>query len=147
MIEVYKKTDEAYSIDEGRALFLMTYDSKNPVYLRVPIKPDDKTCTLYNYINLTQDNIDPTCKTDYYHFDVENESYRIKKTSKYRPFKNAKECFEEMKKHQPFGWLKVKDIEQYYSISIVYSTENYNRYYNLFSNCTFADGQPFGIKE
>ena len=82
-----------------------------------------------------------------YHFDVENESYRIKKTSKYRPFKNAKECFEEMKKHQPFGWLKVKDIEQYHSISIVYSTENYNRYYNLFSNCTFADGQPFGIKE
>ena len=81
-----------------------------------------------------------------YSFD-ERESYRIKKEPTYRPFKNAKECFEEMKKHQPFGWLKVKDIEQYYSISIVYSTENYNRYYNLFSNCTFADGQPFGIKE
>ena len=82
-----------------------------------------------------------------YSFDPENESYRIKKTPKYRPFKNAKECFNEMKKHQPFGWLKAKDLEQYYSITIIHYVENCNRYYNLFSNCTFADGQPFGIKE
>ena len=40
-----------------------------------------------------------------YSFD-ESESYRIKKEPKYRPFKNAKECLEEMKKHQPFGWLR-----------------------------------------
>ena len=32
--------------------------------------------------------------SDGYRFDVENESYRIKKTPTYRPFKNAKECFE-----------------------------------------------------
>ena len=81
-----------------------------------------------------------------YSFD-ERESYRIKKEPTYRPFKNAKECFNEMKKHQPFGWLKAKDLEQYYSITIVHYVENCNRYYNLFSNCTFADGQPFGIKE
>ena len=81
-----------------------------------------------------------------YSFD-ERESYRIKKEPTYRPFKNAKECFEEMKKHQPFGWLKAKNLEQYYSITIVHYVENCNRYYNLFSNCTFADGQPFGIKE
>ena len=81
-----------------------------------------------------------------YSFD-ESESYRIKKEPTYRPFKNAKECFEEMKKHQPFGWLKAKNLEQYYSITIVHYVENCNRYYNLFSNCTFADGQPFGIKE
>ena len=81
-----------------------------------------------------------------YSFD-EKESYRIKEEPTYRPFKNAKECFEEMKKHQPFGWLKAKDLEQYYSITIVHYVENCNRYYNLFSNCTFADGQPFGIKE
>ena len=82
-----------------------------------------------------------------FNFDVENDYYRIKKEPTCRPFKNAKECFEEMKKHQPFGWLKAKDLEQYYSITIVHYVENYNRYYNLFSNCTFADGQPFGIKE
>ena len=81
-----------------------------------------------------------------YSFD-EKESYRIKKEPTYRPFKNAKECFEEMKKHQPFGWLKAKDLEQYYSITIIHYVESCNRYYNLFSDCTFADGQPFGIKE
>ena len=68
-------------------------------------------------------------------------------SEKYRPFKTSEECFNEMKKHQPFGWLKAKDIEQYYSITTVPYVENYNRYYNLFSNCTFTDGQPFGIKE
>lgn len=81
-----------------------------------------------------------------YSFD-ERESYRVKKTHTYRPFRNAKECFDEMKKHQPFGWLKAKDLEQYYSLTTIYNVENYNRYHNLFSNCTFVDGQPFGIKE
>ena len=30
--------------------------------------------------------------------------YRIK--PEYRPFANAEECIEEMKKHVPFGWVK-----------------------------------------
>lgn len=29
--------------------------------------------------------------------------YRIKPEQKYRPFKDAKECWNEMQKHQPFG--------------------------------------------
>ena len=33
---------------------------------------------------------------------------RIKQEPKYRPFKDADECFEEMKKHQPFAWIKDK---------------------------------------
>ena len=33
---------------------------------------------------------------------------RIKQEPKYRQFKDAEECFEEMKKHQPFGWIKDK---------------------------------------
>lgn len=37
-----------------------------------------------------------------------NFEYRIKPDSKaeakYRPFKDAEECWTEMKKHQPFGW-------------------------------------------
>lgn len=32
--------------------------------------------------------------------------YRIKPEPKYRPFKNAEECWQEMLKHQPFGWAK-----------------------------------------
>ena len=39
---------------------------------------------------------------DEYSFD-ERESYRIKKEPKYRPFKNAKECFDEIQRHHPIG--------------------------------------------
>lgn len=39
-----------------------------------------------------------------------NKEYRIKPNlepeSEYRPFKDAKECWQEMQKHQPFGWVK-----------------------------------------
>lgn len=34
-----------------------------------------------------------------------NTEYRIKPKPKYRPFENAKECWAEMLKHQPFGWV------------------------------------------
>lgn len=40
-------------------------------------------------------------------------SYRIKPEPKYRPFKNAEECWTEMQKHQPFGWLKRTDCDEY----------------------------------
>ena len=86
-----------------------------------------------------------------FNFDVENESYRIKKTPKYIPFKNAEECFNEMQKHQPIGWL-------YWNNVFVHITE-IGLGCIAFDNCkysfveafnhgyTFADGQPFGIKE
>ena len=87
---------------------------------------------------------------DEYSLDAENEHYRIKKEPKYRPFKNAKECFEEMKKHYPFGWI-------YWNNILVHITETGVGYVE-FDSCiysfveafnkgfTFADGQPFGIK-
>ena len=31
------------------------------------------------------------------------QDYHIK--LEYRPFKDAKECFEEIQEHQPFGWI------------------------------------------
>ena len=37
-----------------------------------------------------------------------NTEYRIKPEPKYRPFVNAEECWQEMQKHQPLGWLKLK---------------------------------------
>lgn len=36
-------------------------------------------------------------------------NYRIKPAPRYRSFKNAEECWQEMLKHQPFGWLKHKE--------------------------------------
>ena len=35
--------------------------------------------------------------------------YRIKSEPKYRPFKTKEECWQEMMKHQPFGWVKEKE--------------------------------------
>ena len=35
--------------------------------------------------------------------------YRIKPEPTYRPFANAEECWKEMQKHQPFGWIKSID--------------------------------------
>ena len=83
------------------------------------------------------------------------QCYRIKPEAKYRSFKNAKECWQEMSKHQPFGWIKCK--EGYFSI--VYVNDEYaglgDRYdssillasKNSYTDNTFADGTPFGIKE
>lgn len=72
---------------------------------------------------------------------------------KYRPFKDAKECFEEMQKHEPLGWLKHKQFGCYMCISMVYpkgvcfgSPIQY-KYHEIFDKCTFIDGEPFGIKE
>ena len=38
-------------------------------------------------------------------------SYRIKPEPKYRPFKSQEECWNEMLKHQPFGYIKGKEIK------------------------------------
>ena len=40
------------------------------------------------------------------HFDCDSIFYRIKPETTYRPFKDAEECWKEMLKHKPFGWLK-----------------------------------------
>ena len=46
---------------------------------------------------------------DYEEFKPHAFIYRIKPEPKYRPFQNAEECWEEMQKHQSFGWIKSKD--------------------------------------
>ena len=62
----------------------------------------------------------------------------------YRPFKDVKECWNEMLKHEPFGWLKIKD-DNY--LNVLESINNAKNYQYIFDNYTFADGTPFGIKE
>ena len=91
-----------------------------------------------------------------YSFDVEKESYRIKKEPTYRPFKNAEECFEEMQKHQPFGWVKNEEmkfnilcIRPNGTIRTVINNGIYNSWYSFKDSfrLKFIDGTPFGIKE
>lgn len=84
-------------------------------------------------------------------FNIDMCNYRIKPEQKYRPFKDAEECWEEMQKHQPFGWVKWNDV--LYNIYVVSST-----FCLINGNCEhmdfayahqkliFADGSVFGIK-
>ena len=71
-----------------------------------------------------------------------NIEYRIKPEPKFRPFKNAEECWQEMQKHQPFGWVKTDSV--YEPILHVNECDDFNA---TFKYSTFADGTPFGIKE
>ena len=83
-----------------------------------------------------------------------NTEYRSKPKVKFRPFANAKEGWNEMLKHQPFGWIKCKEgyfnivyVDDYYvgladkdNSSILLASKN------SYQDNTFADGTPFGVK-
>ena len=79
--------------------------------------------------------------------------YRIKPEPKYRPFKNAEECWEEMQKHQPFGWIKDRDGDKTFIGSInsdnsIFTCSSEILFLKeIFEDFTFIDGIPFGIKE
>ena len=88
---------------------------------------------------------------------VNSLEYRIKpeQEPKYRPFKDEKECWQEMQKHQPVGW--VKDNDCHYDIvsvsnrdvSIVNLTGDIIilRFSDAMEDYSFVDGTPFGILE
>lgn len=77
-------------------------------------------------------------------FDGEPFKYRIKPEPKYRPFKSVEECWKEMKKHQPFGWIIDVNGKYYHNINLLDKNTDFDY---LFKIHTFADGTPFGIKE
>lgn len=88
-----------------------------------------------------------------FNFIDKAQNYRIKPEPKYRPFANAEECWQEMQKHQPFGWLKHKTDNVYSFISKIdkdccyFAVNVYWGFDTLFKTKTFIDGTPFGIKE
>lgn len=78
--------------------------------------------------------------------------FRIKPEPKYRPFKDAEECWAEMLKHQPFGWVKSKENRYYSFITMLnnrFRLNGYNgwRFDDTIKKFTFADGTTFGVKE
>lgn len=82
-----------------------------------------------------------------------NIEYRIKPEPKYRPFANTEECWAEMLKHQPSGWVKDKKDGYYVLITAVdngdYMSLSGNSgwsFYSIMKEYTFADGLPFGVK-
>ena len=88
-------------------------------------------------------------------FDDDLE-YRIKPEPTYRPFKDAEECWKEMQKHPPFGWIKCKDnsipgkfmyITNVRDNEVAISSALDISYSELIKYYTFTDGTPLGIKE
>ena len=92
-------------------------------------------------------------------FDWHNYVYRIK--PEYRPFETQEECWNEMLKHQPFGFVKSKVKGYFHHIGLVQwsseledvmvtfatSEQLARSSRSLFEDFIFADGTPFGIKE
>ena len=91
-------------------------------------------------------------------FDKNPKYFRIKSEaeSKYRPFKSQEECFDEMMKHQPFGWFRSTYNKSLFNIvgindnvikitnTLYKSKETYD---SAFTCLKFVDVTPFGIKE
>ena len=81
------------------------------------------------------------------------DKYCIKPEPKYRPFKTKEECWNEMLKHQPFGWVKGTSNRAFYSIlevindGCVFAYGPVMPFDDIYKYHTFADGKPFGIKE
>lgn len=101
---------------------------------------------------------------DIQYLDFKKCDFRIKPEPKYRHFKNAEECWQEMQKHQPFGWLKDKNKDSelrniqaltdemltiadgvyFHGIRLI---DEYHIFEEAIEEYTFADGTPFGILE
>ena len=79
--------------------------------------------------------------------------YRIK--PEYHPFKNAEECWQEMLKHKPFGWVKeprsfsyiIYIEDEMIGYGRVSGTILHNNFKDALRFFTFADGTPFGVKK
>lgn len=86
---------------------------------------------------------------DRFNFDFAHYEYRV---VAYRPFKDAQECWEEMQKHQPFGWIaKGKNLYAIKAVDCTIFIDDgcENRHLAVYFNdgFTFADGTPFGKLE
>ena len=93
--------------------------------------------------SLWYDDEDPSFDNDF--------EYRIKPEPKFRPFRDAKECWQEMQKHQPFGWVKstlFKDLALVKRVTTLYVEINRDiiDYKDSLEKFTFADGTNFGVK-
>lgn len=94
--------------------------------------------------SLWYDEEDPSFDDDF--------EYRIKPESKYRPFKGAEECWQEMQNHQPFGWVKYKEDGRYTLITSVADSGIFLRgnaswgFSGIMTCFTFADNRVFGVK-
>lgn len=91
---------------------------------------------------------------NYHEFNPHSFQYRIKPEPKYHPFEDIEECWQEMQKHQPFGWVRAKEDKSLSLITLMISERDIfingiggSTMYDLMEKFTFADGAVFGILE
>ncbi len=99
-----------------------------------------------------------------YWYDIEDDrdvdwdryEYRVKPNNEYCHFESADECWNEMSKHKPFGWVGNKKSGTLLSINTVYESNAYfeicigdNKYLfsEAFEKFRFVDGTPFGAEK
>lgn len=97
--------------------------------------------------SLWYDDEDPSFDDDF--------EYRIKPDSKpesktdvnYRPFANAEECWQELLKHEPFGWVKDTEANEYFNVYCISNMPtSIDLFGRMFKKCIFIDGSTYGIK-
>ena len=136
--------------EEAKALLpiIQAYAEGKTIQTKIKTDSTGRTETWIDVINPDLDG-NPGC-------------FRIKPEPKYRPFKNTEECWKEMQKHQPFGWIKDKgkktSYEPFFITGIMESRNDLNKILftvdgkdfaekRMFDECVFVDGTPFGILE
>ncbi len=104
-----------------------------------------------------------SCDDPFFNWDGCADDYRIKPEPQYRPFNSAEECWQEMQRHLPFGWVKDKRDGMYATVSCVKPADGERTMRvgfcdgegevleygadGMLDYFTFADGTPFGVKE
>ena len=120
---------------------------------------DDPFLFIYNSREITCSN-DMTIFKEHENREITAEQILALELTEptYRPFKDAEECWQEMLKHQPFGWVSSKNKNVMTFICYISNDSvqihdgctfhgwNFN-YEEMFDKYIFADGIPFGIKE
>lgn len=90
---------------------------------------------------------------DMQHIDFKKCDLRIKPEPKYRSFKNREECWKEMQRHQPIGWVTTgKLIFNVITLTgdgvVIHNGVINSRYrFEKSLQLKFVDGEPFGIIE
>lgn len=85
-----------------------------------------------------------TCANNDPSWDFSRTDFRVKPEKYIRAYKDRDECWNDMLKHEPFGWIKIKDSGNYEFLDIIAKASDFEF---IFQNHTYADGSPFGIVE
>lgn len=102
-------------------------------------------------IEVMHNRVYTVCSDPSFNWENKLGRYRVKPEPIYRAFKNKEECWNEMQRHEPFGWVINGGV--YFLILSIYGNAFYTQdqdeiyYDDALKNFTFADGKPFGIKE